>query len=106
MKLNPAGSALAYSTLLGGSGFDAGLGIAIHSSGAAYLTGETDDATTDFPVTGGAFDTTLNGLTDAFVAKLSPTGSALTYSTFLGGSGIDEGFVIAVDGRAPPTSRV
>jgi hypothetical protein len=94
-KLNPAGSALAYSTYLGGSGFDLGFGIAVDALGNAYVTGITDS--TNFPTTTGAFDTSLNGSADAFVAKLNPAGSALAYSTYLGGSGLDEGVGIAVD---------
>ena len=96
-KLNPAGSALTYSTFLGGSGDDVGYWIAVDTSGAAYITGETLDATTDFPVTAGAFDTVHNGGIDAFALKLNPAGSALTYSTFLGGSGGDAAYWIAID---------
>ena len=75
-KLNAAGSALAYSTFLGGNGLDGGLGldeglgIAVQE-GRAYVTGET--TSTDFPTTPGAFDTSFNGVFDAFVTKL-PTG--------------------------------
>ncbi|MCA1624115.1 MAG: SBBP repeat-containing protein, partial [Acidobacteria bacterium] len=90
-KLNTTGSALIYSTFLGGSSHDFGLGIAVDSAGNAYLTGRTDDGTTDYPTTAGAFDTTHNGGGDAFVTKLNATGSALTYSTFLGGSVFDGG---------------
>ena len=60
------------------------------------MTGATDS--TDFPTTAGAFDTTYNGLGDAFVTKLDASGAALVYSTYLGGSGIDGGHGIAVDG--------
>ncbi|MBN2550658.1 MAG: SBBP repeat-containing protein, partial [Anaerolineales bacterium] len=67
-KLNEAGSALAYATYLGGSGDDYAGRIAIDSSGAAYVTGET--ASTNFPTTPGAVDTSHNGNTDAFIAKL------------------------------------
>ncbi|MBN1419595.1 MAG: SBBP repeat-containing protein [Planctomycetes bacterium] len=96
-KLTADGSGLEYSTFLGGSGDDAGYGIAIDSSGNAYLTGTTADAVTDFPTTGGAYDTGHNGGKDVFAAKLTSDGSGLTYSTFLGGSGDDEGRGIAVD---------
>ena len=58
-KLNPAGSGLSYSTFLGGSYLDQGLGVAVDSAGAAYVTGETVSA--DFPTTAGAFDTSSNG---------------------------------------------
>jgi hypothetical protein len=94
-KLNPTGTALIYSTYLGGSGFDQGVGIAVDSSGDAYLTGGTNS--TDFPTTAGAFQTTSGGDFDAFMTKLNPTGSALIYSTYLGGSGTDVGLGIAVD---------
>ena len=95
VKLNAAGSALAYATFLGGSGSDAGYSIAIDSSGATYVTGESGSS--DFPTTLGAFDTSYNGSTDAFIVKLNATGSALTYATFLGGSGSDYGRGIAID---------
>jgi hypothetical protein len=95
-KLNPAGSApLVYSTYLGGSSFDRGFGIAVDTAGSTYVSGRTHSA--DFPTTPGAFDITDNGGGDAFVAKLSATGSAPLYSTYLGGSSFDEGFRIAVD---------
>jgi hypothetical protein len=93
-ELNPGGSALVYSTYLGGSGDDAGDGIAIDSSGDAYVTGETSGR---FPTTTGAEQTTLSGGEDAFVTKLNPGGSALLYSTYLGGSGDNYGFGVAVD---------
>jgi Beta-propeller repeat len=94
-KLDPSGSGLAYSTFLGGGGSDRGFDIAVDSAGAAYVTGETES--TDFPTTAGAFDTSLNGGFDAFVAKLDPSGSGLAFSTFLGGSSSDFGRGIAVD---------
>jgi Big-like domain-containing protein/beta-propeller repeat-containing protein len=95
-KLNPAGNALVYSTYVGGSGFEVGYGIAVDASGAAYVTGQTDS--TNFPTTPGAFQTTSGGGYDAFVTKLNPAGSALVYSTFLGGSSTDVGQGIAMDG--------
>jgi hypothetical protein len=94
-KLNETGSALAYSTFLGGADFDDGWGIAV-GDGKAYVTGGTESA--DFPTTPDAFDRTFNGSRDTYVTKLNETGSALAYSTFLGGSSSDEGFDIAVDG--------
>jgi len=96
VKLNASGSALAYATFLGGSDYDYGYGIAVDGSGAAYVTGWT--ASSDFPTTPGAFDTTYNGANDAFIVKLNAAGSALVYATFLGGSSSDGGFGIAVDG--------
>jgi PKD repeat protein len=95
-KLNGAGSALVYSTYLGGSGDDQGYAIAIDSTGNAYITGNTGSA--NFPLTSGGFDSTYNsGSYDVFVSKLNGTGSALLYSTYLGGSSIDYGYGIAVD---------
>jgi hypothetical protein len=85
-KINPTGTALVYSTYLGGSRGDNAGGIAIDSSGNAYIVGSTDSA--DFPVTAGAFQRVKNGsLNNAFVTKLNSMGTALLYSTYLGGSG-------------------
>jgi beta-propeller repeat-containing protein len=92
-KLNETGSAFVYSTYLGGTGGDAGQGIAVGRMGNAYLTGITSSS--NFPTTAGAFQTTRGGLSDAFVTKLNETGSALLYSTFLGGSSADSGQGIA-----------
>src|SRR5712691_3292520 len=95
-KLNPAGNGLVYSTYLGGSFTDRGLGIAVDAAGNAYVTGFTDS--TNFPTTPGAFQTTFGGgFSDAFVTKLNPTGTGLVYSTYLGGSTTDLGRGIAVD---------
>jgi len=95
-KLNPAGSGLVYSTYLGGSGYTVGNGIAVDSTGYAYVTGTTSSAT--FPTTPGVFQAAQKGTNyDAFVTKLSATGSALIYSTYLGGGGSDGGEGIAVD---------
>jgi hypothetical protein len=96
-KLNPTGSALVYSTYLGGSGEDFGNAIAVDSSGNAYVTGAT--GSTDFPTVNPLQSTNAGGQNgwDAFVAKLNPTGSALVYSTYLGGGGLDDGNGIAVD---------
>jgi Beta-propeller repeat len=96
-KLNPTGSGLVYSTYLGGGGgSDDGEGISVDASGNAYVTGRT--FSTNFPTTAGAVQTTFGGSEDAFVTKLNPTGSGLLYSTYLGGSGFDGAFGIAVDG--------
>jgi hypothetical protein len=97
-KLAPDGGSLIYSTFLGGSDTDYGFDIAVDAVGAAYVAGSTDDATTDYPTTPGAFDQIHNGSRDAFVTKLSPSGASLAYSTFLGGTGFDVGFGVAVDG--------
>jgi hypothetical protein len=94
-KLNPTGSALVYSTYLGGSSADVGNGIAVDSAGNAYVTGYT--TSDDFP-TANALQPTYGGAyADAFVAKFNPAGSALVYSTYLGGTGADEGYGIALD---------
>ncbi|MGH2677865.1 MAG: hypothetical protein ACRDHB_05850, partial [Actinomycetota bacterium] len=97
-KVAPSGSALAFSTFLGGDGSDKGIGIAVDDTGAASATGETSDSATDFPTTAGAYDETHNGSQDTFLARLTPSGSALQFSTFLGGAGFDTGFRVAVDG--------
>ena len=96
-KLNAAGTALVYSTYLGGSGDDRGLGIAVDAGGNAYVTGDTGSG--NFPTTAGAFQTMTSGggFTDAVVAKLNAVGTALVYSTYLGGDSIDQGNGIAVD---------
>ena len=94
-KLDPTGSRVVYSTYLGGSGQEEGLGIAVNTAGNAYVTGRT--GSTNFPTTSRAFQTTSGGSDDAFVTKIAPTGSALVYSTYLGGSSFDRGFGIAVD---------
>ena len=88
---------LVYSTYLGGSSDDEGTGIAVDSSGNAYVTGVTQS--TDFPTAHPLQAVYGGGMVygDAFVAKLNPAGSALVYSTYLGGSGVDEGTGIAVD---------
>jgi len=87
---------LAYSTYLGGSGYEDGRGIAIDSSGAAYVTGYTGGSS-DFPTSPGAPQTANAGGIDAFVTKLAPDGGSLAYSTYLGGSNNDFGSGIAVD---------
>jgi len=87
-KLNPAGTALVYSTYLGGIDDDYGSGIAVDTEGNAYVTGYT--RSNNFPITAGAFQTTFAdpaGSGNVFVTKINPTGTALVYSTYLGGSG-------------------
>jgi hypothetical protein len=93
-KLNPAGSALAYSTYLGGNALDLCAGIALDAAGNAYVAGSTDSDV--FPVLA-PLQSNLLGTTNAFVAKLNAAGSALVYSTYLGGSNIDNATAIAVD---------
>src|SRR5207245_524773 len=89
-KLNPTGSALVYSTFLGGGDNDNAAAVAVDAAGNAYVTGIT--SSTAFPTTAAAFHTTFRGGgSDAFVTKLNPTGSALVYSTFLGGAESSDG---------------
>ncbi|HUY56149.1 MAG TPA: SBBP repeat-containing protein [Candidatus Nanopelagicaceae bacterium] len=94
-EVNPSGSALVYSTYLGGSGSDSGAAIAVDVGGDAYVTGSTSGG---FPLAQAEQATYGGGSTDAFVAEVNPTGSALTYSTYLGGNGSDSGAGITVDG--------
>jgi hypothetical protein len=95
-KLNAAGTALVYSTYLGGSVSDQGAGIAVDAGGNAYVTGSTVGS---FPVTPGAYQTTIGGPhADVFVTKLNAGGTALVYSTYLGGYFFEAGSAIAVDG--------
>jgi beta-propeller repeat-containing protein len=99
VKLDPTG-ALSYATYLGGGGFDLGAAVAVDATGNAYVTGITQSPGL---ATAGALQTGLMGSEDAFVAKLSPSGSMLVYFTYLGGSGnslsgdLDSGSAIAVD---------
>ena len=96
-KLNASGSALSYSTYLGGDGIDQGLGIAVDGEGNAYVTGQTRSGT--FPLVNalqpGSFFTTVTG--DAFVTKFDASGSQLVYSTFFGGTKSDLGRSIVAD---------
>jgi uncharacterized protein (TIGR03437 family) len=117
-KLNPTGSALIYSTYVGGRLDEFGSALTIDAAGDAYITGYT--LSNNFPVTPGAFQTTYhgsggqrskpvcNGVTqavpqpwfvtgDAFVTKLNPSGTGLVFSTYLGGSLDDVGLSIALD---------
>jgi hypothetical protein len=95
-KLNSTGSNLIYSTYIGGSSNERGNSIAIDDTGNAYITGFT--ASTDYDITSGAFQTTNAGLSDVFVTQLNNTGTGLIYSTYIGGSGFEEGYGIAIDG--------
>lgn len=92
-KLNPSGSALVYSTYVGGSDADESLDIAVDASGSAYITGHTGSP--DFPVVHSIMP--YAGVLDLFVAKLSSTGQSILYSTFIGGNDADSGEGIAVD---------
>jgi hypothetical protein len=97
-KLSANGAALSYSTYLGGSGAIASEqanGVVVDASGNAYVAGVTNSL--DFPVTAGVLQTQFNGVSDAFAAKINPSGSALIYSTYLGGSDLDWGSAIGID---------
>ncbi len=98
-KVAANGASLAYCGYIGGSGLDNGAGIAVDSSGCAYVTGDAESTESDFPVTDGP-DLTFNGanfLNDTFVAKVASDGASLTYCGYIGGSGYDYGYGIAVD---------
>jgi uncharacterized repeat protein (TIGR01451 family) len=91
LKIDPV---LVYSSFLGGTDFEQGLGIAVDSQGSAYVTGST--FSTDFPLSS-AFQSEKGSVSDAFVVKLNPAGTALVYATYLGANGSDTGNAIAVD---------
>jgi hypothetical protein len=109
-KLNAAGSALVYSTLLGATAGHTptnGIHIAVDSAGSAYVAGTT--GSTDFPTTPGAFQTVNHegtGFATAFVTKLNTGGTALDYSTYLGGSVDEQANGIAVDSSNPPQAYI
>ncbi|MBI1897800.1 MAG: SBBP repeat-containing protein [Acidobacteria bacterium] len=102
-KLNTTGTALLYSTYLGGDGLDNVLAIAVDASGNAYVTGSTKS--TNFPTSFGAWHTVHSGSAepellqtgDVFITKVNPLGTALVYSTLAGGSYDEAGLGIAVD---------
>ncbi len=93
VKLNSSGNSLIYSTYLGGSGGDIGMGIAVDDGGSSYVTGFTWSV--DFP-TENPYQAHQEG-EDAFVAKLNSSGNGLVYSTYLGGNATDRGSGIALD---------
>jgi len=104
-QLNTTGSALVYSSYLGGSGADFGQGIAVNpSTGFAYVTGSTQS--TNFPTTAGAFQPNLKGSQNAFVTEVNFTGEALLYSTYLGGSQADVAQSIQLDNSSPPNMYI
>ena len=102
-KLNPTGTAILYSTLLGGEIQEQAQAIVVEPSGQATVTGWTNSA--DFPVSSGSYDETFNGVFDAFVSRINPSGTALVYSTFLGGDNEDRANSLALhnDGRVTLT---
>jgi uncharacterized repeat protein (TIGR01451 family) len=101
-KINAAGTALIYTTYLGGSGNDQGAGIAVDSAGDIYISGET--TSTDFPIVGigpsnGLSTTYQGGNTDGFVSVLNSSGNFLVFSGYLGGSGDDVARALTLDGN-------
>ena len=95
-EIAAGGQSLVYSTFLGGAGDDMGYSIAVDGSGNAYVTGWTDS--NNFPTTPSAIQSENRGGEDAFVTEIAAGGSTLVYSTYLGGTGDDYGTHIAVDG--------
>ncbi|MFH0809002.1 MAG: SBBP repeat-containing protein [Pseudomonadota bacterium] len=96
-KLNAAGDGLVYSTYLGGTSSQWSAGIVVDAGCCAYIAGTTYND--NFPMVNSLDNSFNGGMTDVFVAKLSATGNALVYSTYLGGSGFyDDCCGIAVDG--------
>jgi hypothetical protein len=94
-RLDPTGSAVVYSTLLGGSAGETGAGVMLDAAGLATVIGTTSSA--NFPTTPGALRSSLGGSSDAFVARLNATGTGLLFSTLLGGSAGDTGECLAVE---------
>ena len=97
-KLNPAGSAIVYSTYWGGSGNDQANGVAVDAYGQPYVVGDTDSANfpTKFP-----WQSALGGLRDAFHFKIGVNGT-ISYSTYAGGSGDDRGMTVAITDTLTP----
>ena len=93
-ELNPAGTALVFSTYIGGTGHDAGRGIAVDSTGI-YVAGET--GSDDFPITPTTFSPDQNGGLDGFALKLNPDGASLAWSGFIGGEIDDSAAALAID---------
>ena len=105
VKVNDTGSALVFSTYLGGTNFDMPWAVGVDGSGRAFVAGQTSSA--DFPTTPDAFQPAYGGGSgssgsDCFVAKISQTGTVLLYSSYLGGSGNDYAYALAVDGSGNP----
>src|SRR5262249_6093398 len=95
-RINASGTGLDYAGYIGGTGDDDGNGIALDANGNTYVVGNTDSTQPSFPAVRGP-DLTANGGTDAFAAKVNPSGSALVYCGYIGGASTDYGFGIAVD---------
>ncbi|MFN3648483.1 MAG: fibronectin type III domain-containing protein [Armatimonadota bacterium] len=95
LKLDPTGTDVEYSTYLGGSRSDVGLGIAVDANGLAHVVGSTESL--NFPIGGRSFDRSQNGLSDAFLVRLSADGRTVDLGTFLGGDGFDVARGVALD---------
>jgi hypothetical protein len=95
LELDSTGSALVFSTLLGGSGNEYSVGLRLDSVGNIYVVGNTQSS--NFPTTSGAYQTSLAGGKDAFLSKLAPGGTSLVYSTYFGGSSADDSNNITLD---------
>lgn len=97
-KLNSEGTAIIYSTYIGGALADQANAIAVDNNGNAYITGWTSSL--NYDITQGAFQTTnggTNNSSDVFVTKINPAGNGLVYSTYIGGTGSEYGNHIAID---------
>jgi len=94
-RVDATAGSLTWSSYLGGSSSESGAAVAVDGLGDAYVVGST--GSTDFPTSGG-FDTSFGGVEDAFVAKVDATGPSLTWSSYLGGDALDEGYAVAADG--------
>lgn len=95
LKLNSTGTAVVYGTWLGGSGDDSAAAIAVNKDGSVFITGNT--SSNDFPTTAGALQRAKGDLGDGFITRLNAAGSALNYSSYLGGNGNDGSYSVAVD---------
>ncbi len=101
VKFDPNGDII-FSTYVGGSYADRGFGIAVDPDENIYVTGDTRVVaihSADFPVTSGAYKTCINNTMDAFLFKMNKMGTALNYSTYLGGSGGETGYSVKLDER-------
>jgi len=96
-KINPAGTGLIYCGYIGGAGDDFGNALAVDATGAAYVTGITTSDQSSFPVAVGPDLTYAGGLYDAYIAKVNSGGTSLVYCGYIGGTGDDETFGVAVD---------
>ncbi len=96
-KLDPSGARLVYATYLGGDQEDEGTALAVGPDGCIYVSGDT--YSDDFPVTPGAFQTTIGAHSDCFVAKLTPSGDALAYATYINGNGYDHALDLRAEGE-------